>query len=120
MIGFERTPHPLLDLTPEEQITLIKVRDEEVRMHDEAIPPLEAMGLVEYADGGLRLTEGRGDVVARYLRVLHDVRVARRRGQQVHEPKWSVLSEDYERQATELRERIEALPVNMPGLSEVP
>ena len=42
MIGFERTPHPFLDLTPEEQIILIKVRDQEyLERHDEALPPLE-------------------------------------------------------------------------------
>jgi hypothetical protein len=121
MIGFETLPHPFLDLTPEEQITLIKVRDEDVRMHDESLPPLEAMGLVHYGvmgDGtphGYHLTDGRGTVVAAYLRVLHDVREARRRGQQAHEPKWSHIISDYELQAAELKRRIEELPVNMPG-----
>lgn len=115
MIGFERTPHPFLDLSPEEQVTLIKVRDEELRMHDEALPSLEAMGLIEYADGRFRLTDERGAVVAEYLRVLQDARSARRRGQQAHEPKWSELVDDYELEAGELRARVEALPVNMPG-----
>ena len=129
MIGFETLPHPFLDLTPEEQITLLKIRDGELRHEapDEPVPMLEAMGLVEFhahkpgnsfgagTDAGYHLTDGRGTVVAAYLRVLHDVRDARRRGQQAHEPKWSILISGFEDQAAELKKRISALPVNMPG-----
>jgi hypothetical protein len=121
MIGFETLPHPFLDLTPEEQITVLLVRDAEVKTDDRALPLLEAMGLVEYVvttdpnAWHYRLTDGRGTVVAAYLGVLHDVREARRRAQQAHEPKWSIIISDYGVEAAEFKKRIEELPVNMPG-----
>lgn len=81
---YEASPHPLLDLSPMEQVVLLKAARSKLRVavvsltEGEAIKQLQELRLIEVQDEHWFPTEGRGDLVSRVLDRLETAREVRR------------------------------------------
>jgi hypothetical protein len=87
MIGsmtYEDHPHPLLDLSPLEQVVLLKAERDQLRCavvqvsEGMAIVHLAKLGLIEEQDDAWVPTRSRGCLVAQILERLDHVRTTRR------------------------------------------
>lgn len=83
-LTYEGSPHPLLDLSPMEQVVLLKASRSELRTavvslsEAQAIKHLEALELIEVQDAHWFPTSGRGNLVAYLLDRLDLARTTRR------------------------------------------
>lgn len=79
---FQHNPHPLLDLSPQEQDLLLRADRDQLRIvgfrEGPALRHLVELKLLELHDGLWVLTRGRGDLVAYYLERLETAREIRR------------------------------------------
>ena len=111
---FEIDPHPLLDLSPMEQVILLKTERDEMRpgcammTQYGAINRLRDLELIEFQDGAWIPTTGRGQLVARVLERFEHARTTRRSPSAL-EKKTAVL-EGVERTLGELVAEVRALP----------
>lgn len=108
-------PHPFLDLSPMEQVVLLRaeryeLRTSVVRLEEgEAIRHLRELGLIELQDAAWVPTRPAGSLVAYLLERLELVRKTRR-GKSAPEKK-AVIERDVSETVRDLRAQIRALPV---------
>jgi hypothetical protein len=120
---YEVDPHPLLDLSPLEQVVLLKAERHELRTavvqvgEGLAITHLRELGLIEVLDGAWIPTRPRGCLVARVLERLETARVTRRSRSEL-EKKEAMLS-GIKRNLAELVAEVHALPMERKNPGEV-
>lgn len=114
-LTFERDPHPLLDLSPMEQVVLLKAERHELRTavtqfnEGPALKQLRELGLIEVQDGAWVPTTARGCLIARVLDRLEHARVTRR-SRSALEKKVAVL-EGVEQTLSKLLAKVQELPL---------
>ena len=117
---YEAHPHPLLDLSPQEQVVLLKAERHQLRCavvqvgEGLAITHLKELGLIEVQDAGNGVgawvpTAARGCLVARVLERLEHARVTRRNSRTVLEKKAAIAIE-VEADLGELVAKVRAIP----------
>jgi hypothetical protein len=122
MIGmtYDPHPHPLLDLSPLEQVVLLKAERDQLRCavvqvgEGLAITHLHELGLIEVQDDAWFPTAARGSLIAHVLARLEHGRVVRRSMTSIE--KKTAMAIGVEKELGELMVRVRALPLPIPVL----